>query len=93
MVTTCEIEFENNPHKVVYASQLLRGSVRLTLTNEKHVRGVYMHIKGKAFCRWTDGFKDDEKTYTSREEYLNVKMYLVGDINGSVCGTDEALFI
>lgn len=47
MSTTCKIEFENNPRRVVYAGQLLRGRVRLNLTKSKTVRGLYIRIHGR----------------------------------------------
>lgn len=53
MPTTCEITFENT-RRVFFAGQLVRGSVRLTLTSEEKVRGVYIHIFGKAYARWDD---------------------------------------
>lgn len=84
MPTTCEIDFDNNPQKVFYAGQLLRGSVRLTLTKENSVRGVYIRIYGTAYCHWTSGSGDNRKSYTGKEDYLNEKTYFVGDSNGNV---------
>lgn len=84
MPLTCEIDFENNPQKVLYAGQLLRGSVRLTLTEEKNVRGVYIRIYGTAYCHWTEGSGDNRKSYTGKEDYLNEKTYFVGDNHGNV---------
>lgn len=53
MPTTCDIEFES-PDGVYYAGQLLRGTVRLTLTKEKQVRGVFVRIFGRAYAYWTE---------------------------------------
>lgn len=53
MPTTCVIAFEN-PSRVYYAGQLLRGTVNLTLTKEKKVRGVYVRIHGRAYAYWTE---------------------------------------
>lgn len=79
MAFICEIEFENSPQKVIYAGQMLRGSVRLTLEQEKQFRSVFIQIYGTAYCRWTEGFSDDEKSYTSKSDFLNETMYLVGN--------------
>lgn len=82
MPTTCEINFENNPEKVLYTGQLLCGTINLTLTTEKTVRGVYILITGKAYCLWRKGSSKSRKTYTGSEDYINEKMYLYGDENG-----------
>lgn len=85
MPTTCEIDFENNPLKVIYAGQMLRGTVRLQLTEEKNVRGVYIRIHGTAHCHWTEGSGDNRKSYTGDEDYLNERTYFVGGAqSGSV---------
>lgn len=49
MPTSCEIDFENNPIMVIYAGKLLRGRVKLNLSEEKNVRGVYLNINGKGY--------------------------------------------
>lgn len=79
MPTTCNIEFENNPIKVVYAGTLLRGTVQLNLTNQKSVCGVYVRIYGTAFVQWKEGRRE----LTGQEDYINAKMYFVGDRNGN----------
>lgn len=53
MPTTCVIAFEN-PDRVYYAGQLLRGTVNLTLTNERKVRCVYVRIYGRAYAYWIE---------------------------------------
>lgn len=78
MPTTCDIDFENNPLKVIYAGQQLRGTVQLTLTEEKKVRGVYIQIRGEAYAHWTKKRGKRTKHYTGEEEYLNEKTYFVG---------------
>lgn len=85
MPTSCEIEFENNPLKVVYTGQLLRGTVRLNLTEEKNVRGIYINIYGSAHVKWSKGSGNRRVTHTGKEEYLNEKTYFVGGPSGSVC--------
>lgn len=84
MPTECEIEFENNPIKVIYTGQLLRGNVRLTLTEEKNVRGVFVEIRGKAYAHWTQGSGDNRRSYTGNEDYLNERTYFVGGNSGNV---------
>lgn len=84
MPTTCEIEFENNPSKVIYAGQLLRGTVKLQVTSVKPVRGVYIRLCGRAYSNWTEGYGKNEEDYTDEEEILNEKSYLVGGETGSV---------
>lgn len=91
MPTSCEIDFENNPMKVIYAGQLLRGTVRLHLTEHKDVRGIYVRIYGTAHARWSTGSGKNRKTYTGDEDYLNEKTYFVGGPDGSV-SHDEILF-
>lgn len=53
MPTTCVISFDN-PDGVYYAGQLLNGTVELTLTKEKKVRGVFVKIYGRAYAYWTE---------------------------------------
>lgn len=80
MPTTCEIEFENNPDKIIYAGQLLRGTVWLTLTKEKCVRSVYIEIYGKAMAEWSDM----DSTYGGKQTFFDEKICLVGDTAGSL---------
>ncbi|XP_055312571.1 arrestin domain-containing protein 17-like [Sitodiplosis mosellana] len=85
MPTTCVVEFENNPEKVFYAGQLLCGTVQLTLTEKKNVRGIYIEIRGKAYAYWTR--EEDKKTveYTGKETYLDKRIYFVGGKESDVC--------
>lgn len=53
MPTTCSITFDN-PEGVFYAGQMLNGTVALTLTKEKKVRGVFVKIFGRAYAYWTE---------------------------------------
>lgn len=83
MPTSCEIEFENNPLKVIYGGQTLRGTVRLTLTEEKNVRGIYINIHGTAHAQWSIGTGSRRVTHTGNEDYLNEKTFFVGGSSGS----------
>lgn len=79
MPTSCEIDFENNPMKIVFAGELLCGSVRLTLTKEKHLRALYIRINGHASVR----MDDPTRGYNSgRQNYLNKAIYLVRGNDG-----------
>lgn len=82
-MTTCDITFENNRLKVFSTGKLLRGSVHLTLQEEKKVRGVYVRIWGRAYARVRSG----KSTYKGKEDYLNEKIYLVGGRNGEIKST------
>lgn len=83
MPTACEIEFENNPMKVIYAGQLLRGTVQLNIVEDKHVRGVYIQICGTASVNWVDVVGNNRRRYTGNQDYLNERTYLVGDGTGN----------
>lgn len=83
MTIDIRIGFENNTNGIYYAGQLLRGTVQLTLGEEKKVRGVYIRIYGKAYCRWsTDG--KNKITYIGEELFLNETTYLVGSKEGII---------
>lgn len=84
MSTDIRIDFENNPNGIFYTGQLLSGTVRLTLKEEKKVRGVYIRIKGKAYCRWSTGSGKNRHTYIGEELYLNETTYLVGATQGII---------
>lgn len=76
MSTICDIEFENNPTKVVNAGQLLRGTVRLNLLDKISVRSVYIRIRGKAFAGW----EVSKKSYVqAKENCLDERMQLTGE--------------
>lgn len=77
MPITCEVDFENNPMKVIYAGQLLRGMVRLTSTEHLNVRSIFIKIQGKAHAQWQDGTGEKSKTFTGDEDYLNERTYFV----------------
>ena len=78
MSVVCDIEFKNNPEKIVYAGQLLRGTVRLNLPEKANVLAVYIRIKGKGYASWNQGKSKIE----SKEKYLDGRTYLVGIHNG-----------
>lgn len=77
MPTKCEVELENNPLKVIYSGQVLRGTVNLTFTKEKVARGVYIRVTGQGYTHWTQA----DTAFASQEDYFNQLMYLVGGNN------------
>lgn len=99
MPTTCDITF-SNPNRVYNAGELLSGNVRLTLTKEKKVRGVYIKIFGRAYAYWTEHCSIDHNrnqnrepghhssghhvSYTGEEDYLDEKTYFVGGNSGEI---------
>ncbi|XP_055324776.1 arrestin domain-containing protein 17-like [Sitodiplosis mosellana] len=83
MPITCEINFENNPQKVIYSGQMmLRGSVQLNLSAEKNVRGVYIELFGGECASWTSGIGRYQKSYIAEELYLNKRIYFVSGGSG-----------
>lgn len=82
MPTTCEINFENNPLRVLYTGQWLRGSVDLNLTEAKTVRGIYINIHGSAHSHWSQGSGKSRKSYTGHEQYLDERTNFVGGSTG-----------
>lgn len=85
MPTTCEIEFENNPLKVIYSGETLRGIVHLLVTSEKVIKKGSVKIVGEGNVRWTEHlqrqkYDNHQQKYvteyytedrTSQENYLH----------------------
>lgn len=67
MPTTCIIAFEN-PTRAYYAGQLVRGTVNLTLTKEKKVRGVFVRLYGRAYAYWTEYCSVDHNRHRHRDQ-------------------------
>lgn len=84
MPTTCQLEFENNPSKVIYSGQYLHGKVHMSLTREITVRCVYLKILGNASTLWTKGDSSHGKTFKGSEEYLDEQTDFVGGTNGNL---------
>lgn len=86
--STCEVEFVDNPMKVFYSGQLMRGTVQLNIVKQKKVRRIYIHVYGAAYASWTEYFwfdfglqnwcSDYQKTFSGKEVYLNDGTYFVG---------------
>lgn len=93
MSTSCEFNFINNPERVYYAGELLKGTVHLSLKSKTTVRGVYVEIYGKAYAHWTKthyerDYDGEEHRYTryyyGEESYLGLKEYFIGGTSGNV---------
>lgn len=80
MSTICDIELQTNANNVVYVGQELCGKVRLTLTEEKHLHGIYVQICGKGSCQWTE----NKTTFNGRADFLNEIIYFIGGQNGKL---------
>lgn len=82
MPTTCVIEFENNPARVIYTGQILRGRVHLKLTKAKTLHGIYIKVVGSAKTHFKTHDSSKAATNKGKEEYLDERSYLVGAPNG-----------
>lgn len=82
MATTCEIEFENNPSKVVFSGEIMRGTVHLTLTEEKNVFAVFLKITGCQYTRFSKGDGKNRRSYTGNEKCLDERINFVDNTNG-----------
>lgn len=85
MATTCVVEFENNPSKVIYSGQLLRALVTLTIVKPTIVHGIYVRLTGDAYAYWTGRRRSNRrrrKSFTRSEKYLDEQIYLVGGTSG-----------
>lgn len=77
MLTTCQIEFENNPVKVFYPGELLRGIVRVKLLEETFVRSIHIELRGEAYTNWVTF----SNSYECDEQYMNERTYFEGGSN------------
>lgn len=77
MPTTCEINFENNPQKICFSGQKLHITVRLKLTEEIKIRGIYIHLRGTAHVRFVVDDAGRGGNFTTDEDVLNIRKYLV----------------
>lgn len=82
-MTNCHIDFENNPMKIVYSGQTIRGTVQLNLTDEINIRGIYIHLYGGAYVNWRERM-NCFKIHIGNEDYLNHRIYLIGATHGIV---------
>lgn len=71
MPTTCKFE---NPLKIFYSGQPIKGKIEIHLTRVKKVHGIFIVFSGKG-----------EKSYGKhirQERYIKDREYLIGGING-----------
>lgn len=73
MSVTCKVQFHDNPMKVFYAGQMVRGNVRLILTQAKKVHCLYIRIHGRAYVHWVDSTSDSRKVrvFSGNEDYFS----------------------
>lgn len=74
------VHFENNPQKVVFAGQLLCGTVRLICSEEKTIRGLFVDIHGEAYAQWSKKTGKTNTIYSGKEEYLNFNKNFFGEL-------------
>ncbi|XP_039431725.1 arrestin domain-containing protein 3-like [Culex pipiens pallens] len=85
----CDILFDNNPNGIFKAGDAVSGSVTLTLTQLKKVRGVCLLITGFAETFWTSKVphgpnnKKTKAQFKGREDFIAQKSYLVGSETGN----------
>lgn len=80
MAINCCIELENNLMRVVYAGQLLRGTVRLKLLDKMTVNSIYIRMSGKVFAQWKVG----NSFVTAKEDCLDERIQFVGGSSGNL---------
>lgn len=80
MAIACEILFDKNPNRVFYTGRSLYGSIRITLKNDKNIRGIFVKINGAAItiCK-ADNFGED---------CLNDRLEIISDTR-MAAGTHE----
>ncbi|XP_031621751.1 arrestin domain-containing protein 2-like [Contarinia nasturtii] len=74
MPTTCKVEFENSPRKIVYSGQLLKGTCEIAFRVPKTLHGIYIRLKGSAYVQWKQG----KRVITGQETYIDELKYFVG---------------
>lgn len=93
MTILCRVEFVDNPKRVYYAGQKLRGRVRLSLTNPLLVRGIFVEVSGQASCKWFKGTGANKREYSGHETYLNLCKYLLGSQGGNYTHTHYTILL
>lgn len=79
MPTTCEINFENNPQKICFSGQKLYITVRLKLTEEIKIRGIYIQLRGIAHVRFVIDDARRNGNFTTDEDVLNIRKHLMNE--------------
>ncbi|XP_049543011.1 arrestin domain-containing protein 17-like [Anopheles darlingi] len=69
--TVCKITLDGNSQDVFFAGQKLSGTVDLTPSKAKKVKGVQLKITGVGCVRWTETYGTGTTVlFSGREEYL-----------------------
>lgn len=89
MSASCEIEFENNPRKIVYAGQLLRGTVLINLMKKTNVHNLYIRITGKVYACWYEG----RTPITVKRNILDKKKYFLEETTGDLLHISLIIYI
>ncbi|XP_055544538.1 arrestin domain-containing protein 3-like [Wyeomyia smithii] len=85
----CDIRFDNNPNGIFKAGDKVTGSVVLTLTQLKKVRGVYLLVTGFADTFWSAKVphgpknKKTKADFKGHEDFIRQKLYFVGSDTGN----------
>ena len=87
MQAACQINFENNPQKIVFSGQKLHITVRMKLTEEIKIRRIYIQLRGMAHvsfviddCMCVSSYGQSGR-YATDENVLDLRKCLV-DGNG-----------
>ncbi|XP_037536417.1 arrestin domain-containing protein 2 [Nematolebias whitei] len=63
----------------------ITGVLSFNLTKDTKVKSVSVKAKGEAYCSWTEGSGDDERSYSAYRSYFKEKHFVVPeDATGSV---------
>lgn len=83
----------------------MAGNVRLALTERKKVRGVYIRFNGDAHTEWSESVREEQgsgddrkyvdvlKYYRGHENYLNSRIFLIGDNSGNNSSYYDCAFV
>ncbi|XP_055639234.1 arrestin domain-containing protein 3-like [Toxorhynchites rutilus septentrionalis] len=85
----CQVRFDSNPNAIFRAGDAVSGTVILTLTKLKKVKGVYVLISGFAETFWDGKVYHGPKNRKTKahfkgyEDFIDKKIYLVESDDGS----------
>lgn len=55
----------------------ITGVLSFNLTKDTKVKSVSVKAKGEAYCSWTEGSGDDERSYSAHKTYFKDKQFVV----------------
>lgn len=85
----CKIKLDS-PENVYYSGQQIKGQICITFAKKTKIRGIYFKIYGYGKCSWCEFLRRESQhptaekeyqrsmVYSSREEYLSGKSYIIG---------------